>query len=106
MPEFYVIFARIMPEFYIIISRKMFPDFFFFWGGGHLPPAPVSYAYGGTPDPQNGHCKPPEQGSGQKNNEIWRSFLFLMHVWGICGVGGGSAPWLRLCNYRTKSKFL
>jgi len=37
-------FARKMPEFYVIIARKIFfPDF---RGGGHVPPAPVSYAYG------------------------------------------------------------
>ena len=37
-------FARKMPEFYIIIARKIFfPNF---RGGGHVSPAPVSYAYG------------------------------------------------------------
>jgi len=36
-----MIFARKMPEFYIIIARKIFsPNF-----RGHVPPAPVSYAY-------------------------------------------------------------
>jgi len=42
IPEFHMIFfPRKMPEFYIIIARKnIFPNF-----GGHVPPAPVSYAY-------------------------------------------------------------
>jgi len=42
-PEFYMIFARKMPEYYIIIARKvLFPGFFFFGGGGHVPPCPPS----------------------------------------------------------------
>jgi len=28
----------------------------------------------GNPDPLNGHCKLPEQGSGQKRKDIWRNF--------------------------------
>ena len=45
IPEFYMIFAPQMPEFNIIIARKIrLPDFF--WGGGRVPPPPVSYAYG------------------------------------------------------------
>jgi len=36
IPEFYMIFARIMSEFYIIIARKIFfPNF---REGGHVPP--------------------------------------------------------------------
>jgi len=49
IPEFYMICARKnnkMPEFYMIFARKIF--FPIFWGvGGQVPPAPVSYAYGG-----------------------------------------------------------
>jgi len=41
IPEFYTISARKMPEFYIIIARKIF----FLNFRGHVPPAPVSYAY-------------------------------------------------------------
>jgi len=41
--EFYTIFARKMPEFYVIIALKIIfcPNFM-----GHVPPVPVSYAYG------------------------------------------------------------
>ena len=38
-----MIFAQKMPEFYIIIARKIFFSRIL---GGHVPPAPVSYAYG------------------------------------------------------------
>ena len=43
--EFHMIFVRNMPEFYLIIAIKIFLPDFFFLGGGHMPPAPVSYAY-------------------------------------------------------------
>ena len=36
-----MIFFPKMPEFYIIIARKIFSRIL----GGHVPPAPVSYAY-------------------------------------------------------------
>jgi len=35
-----MIFARKMTEFYIIIARKIF--FRLFFGGGHVPPLPLS----------------------------------------------------------------
>jgi len=41
----------------------------------------------------NGRCKPPEQGSGQKNKEIWRIFKaknVLGHFWR--GQGGYCPP--------------
>jgi len=49
IPKFYMIYARKinkMLEFYMIFDRKIFPEFFFFWGGGNCPSLPpVSYAY-------------------------------------------------------------
>jgi len=45
IPKFYITFARKMPELHITIARKIFSRFFFFWGGGRVSPAPVSYAY-------------------------------------------------------------
>jgi len=40
---------------------------------------------GGTPDPMNGRCKPPEQGSGQKNRNLAQLFfvkdVLFVHLW-------------------------
>jgi len=33
-----------MPEFYMMIAQKIFFEIFFF-GGGHVPPVPISYFY-------------------------------------------------------------
>ena len=73
IPEFYTIFARKMPEFYVIIARKIFfPDFF--WGGGHVPPASVSYAYvllqSIAPNPN------------ENKAEIWTCVFQTFYEWG------------------------
>ena len=41
--EFYMIVAIKMAEFYIIIARKIYADFYFFFGGGvpSLSPSPT-----------------------------------------------------------------
>ena len=44
IPEFYMIFARILHDNW---PKKYFPGFFFFGGGGMCPPpaSPISYTY-------------------------------------------------------------
>jgi len=44
--------------------------------------------------PLNGHCKPPEKGSGQKSEEIWRN-LFVKNAFSASG-GGAFAPFSSL----------
>jgi len=73
-------------------------------------------SWGGTPDLLNDRCKPTEQGSGQKNEEILRNYFVKMYFgisWGRLlpphpsalpdcqGVGVIASPkmpraWLRL----------
>jgi len=45
-PNFNIFARKInkVPEFYMIFARKYFFPIFFF-GGGQMPPTPVSYAY-------------------------------------------------------------
>ena len=45
MPEFFTIFARKWPNFTWKLPEEYFPDFFFWGGGMHTLPSPVSYAY-------------------------------------------------------------
>jgi len=49
-PQFYMICARKLPEFYIKIARQNFFPIFLGGGGGHVPPAPISYAHDGNTD--------------------------------------------------------